>query len=281
LAVDIDHVVYGFVFLSFVTLSLLGLGVWIRDRVPMPLRPMSAMIGHPVPRRGLQIYCAIAAIAIVFAAHFLSAMAKTPPADRQVTLQGVEVGRSWRVEKDEPPLWMPDFHGMDAALQRTFSGEDGTVALNVAYYTYQREGSEAVSDLNAISREGSPWKVLQARRLAVATRTGSLPINQIILGGRDQAILVWYWYRIGGEVTNSRLKAKLLEAKALMTGGERDAAIVAVSAKVVDNVDGTAASLRGFLEQAVEDGGMILQIDMLPVRAGEQHDQRTFDLMGN
>ena len=263
-AVDVDHVVYGFIFLSFVTLCLLGLGALLRDRdAERGDRPIKAAnpAYHRDANRTLQISSAAAAIAIVFAVQFWASAAEAPPADRDVALSDVQVGQAWEQLDGEPPQWVPDFHGTDAELRQSFRGPGGRVDLYVAYYEYQREGAEAVSDLNAVSREGSEWKLLGARRTDVKASGMALPINQVFLGRQDQAVLVWYWYWVDGTVTSSRLQGKILEIKALLTRKDRDAAIVAVSTKVTDNIDGAATLLHGFLQGSLERGGMVLQVN--------------------
>jgi exosortase A len=283
LAVDVDHIVYGFIFLSLVTLCLLGMGVLLRERGVRHFDDTDRVVAPAFAgfrKFGLQLFCAIMTITTIFSAQFWSASAKAPPANQEITLHGPAAGPSWELMQDEPPLWMPDFRGMDAQLQQTYFREDDRVALYVAYYAYQREGAEAVNDLNAVAREGSVWKILQAHRTEVRVNNRILPINQIILGYKDQTILVWYWYRIGGEVTNSRLWGKLLETKALVTGGERDAAIVAVSAKVAENAQTTAMLLRSFLQQGAGSGEMILQVDVASSPPGLTGNALPFDLMG-
>lgn len=283
LAVDVDHVVYGFVFLSLVTLCLLGMGALLREHGPRDF-DSSDQVATPanagLRKLGLQILCSVMTITAIFSAQFWSASAKAPPADQEITLHGPAAGPSWSLMQDEPPLWTPDFHGMDAQLQQTYVREEDRVALYVAYYAYQREGAEAVNDLNAIAREGSTWKILQARRTEIRIKDRALPINQIILGYKDQTILVWYWYRIGGEVTNSRLWGKLLETKVLVMSGERDAAIVAVSAKVAENIQATATLLRSFLQQGADGGKLILQVDAVPSQRGVNGNALPVDLMG-
>jgi exosortase A len=271
-AVDVDHVVYGFIFLSLVTVCLLGLGAFLRDRgVQRSDRPdpVTCPAYDGGNKRILQVSSAAAAIAIVFSFQLWASIVERPPVDREVALGGVDAGQGWQHLEGEHAQWTPDFRGMDAELQRRFLGPEGSgVELYVAYYEYQREGAEAVSDLNAVSREGSEWKLLGARRTNLAASGRVLPINQAVLGRQDQTILVWYWYWIDGTVTDSRLQGKLLEARALLTGGDRDAAIVAVSTKVTDNIEGAASLLHRFLQSSVEGGRMVLQVSSKPEQSG-------------
>ena len=284
LAVDVDHVVYGFIFLSLVTLCLLGLGALLRDRNPghfdvsnLPVAPKYPSASKPA----LQVSSAVVAIAVVFSAQHWASVANAPPANRDVALRGPAVGHPWELLTNAPKEWMPDFRGMDAELQKSFLSEGRRVELYVAYYAYQREGSEAVSDLNAVPREGSAWKLLRGWQTNVSVGGELLPVNQALLGHPDQTMLVWYWYWIGGEVTNSRLQGKLLETKSLVTGGERDAAIVAVSTKVTENVEEAAALMRDFLQQGIGPEGMTLQVAPTSPQSSLSSDLRPLNILGD
>lgn len=284
LAVDVDHVVYGFVFLGLVTVCLLGLAALLRDHAPQgavragpPSQPKNLSLQH----RFLRASSPALAIAVVVLVHLWARNIEAPPADQVVVLQAPEVGQSWAPIPGATGQWMPDFRGMDAQWQERYGAPEGDVDLHVAYYRYQREGAEAVSDVNAVTREGSDWKLLGARRMDVELGKERLPVNQALLGNEDQAILVWYWYWIGEVATNSRLEGKLLETRALLTGGRRDAAIVAVSAKVTENVETAAALIRDFLQEGVDQGGLILRIDPKSEESGSHDDSVPLDLLGH
>ena len=89
----------------------------------------------------------------------------------------------------------------------------------------------------------------------------TLPINQLVILHGDQTFLVWQWYRIGDKSTNSRLTAKLLEMRALATGGDRAGAVIAVSAELSKDVKETAALLKSFLQQGLEGDGALFQVE--------------------
>jgi hypothetical protein len=98
-----------------------------------------------------------------------------------------------------------------------------------------------------------------------------LSINEFVILNGGRPFLVWQWYRIGGMNTNSRLGEKLLEIRALATGGERAAAIVAVIAELSENADETTALLHSFLEQSLDGSGALFQVEpsSAPAAAGK------------
>lgn len=286
LAFNIDHVVYGFVFLSVVTLSLLGLGALLRDRhdSPPPDATNRADSGQTsgaaaVFGRSIQVLCAGLAMAIILLTQFWTTAAKAPPQDLVAALHAPIVPSPWVLDGGQAPLWSPEFHGMDATLEQSYRRGEEHVDLQVAYYAYQREGAEAVSDLNAIIGGRPELQVLSFGRRKVQIGNVSLPVNGLVVRHGGQTFLVWYWYWIGGENTNSRMAGKLLELKALATGGERAAAIVAVSAEVLENAEGTAALLEAFLRQGLNSKGTLFQVDTSSLRAATSEQESSQGLV--
>jgi exosortase A len=267
-AAGLDHVVYGFIFLSVVTLSLLGLGALLRDghRLPLP-DPANRDTSAPAPRpiettsigSAVQILCAVVVLALVFSVQVWTEAAKAPPPNLVVILQAPVVDPPWVLDR-EAPIWGPTFYGTDAKLQQGYRLGQERLDLDVGYYAYQREGAEAVSELNTIS-SGSEGKVLRSQQMRVQIADITLPINQLVILHGDQTFLVWQWYRIGDKSTNSRLAAKLLEMRALATGGDRAGAVIAVSAELSKDVKETAALLKSFLQQGLEGDGALFQVE--------------------
>ena len=263
LAVDIDHVIYGFIFLGIVMLCLLGLGALFRDAHPDDSPPPSPAVAGPNKAGHLvQGLCAGLALFAVFVVQTTIATANAPPAELVANLHAPSLGSAWQVvETEGEETWTPDIRGMDAQLQQSYRREGHQVDLHIAYYAYQREGAEAVSDLNRMVEANSGWQVLHADRLTLPIGSTQLPVNTVIVQGGHRTFQVWYWYWIGGENTNSRLTAKLLEMKALATGGDRAGAIIALASEVTENSEGTAALLRGFLQQALENNASLIQVE--------------------
>jgi EpsI family protein len=248
-------------------LALLGLGILLRDghyaaldsAVPIAGNQSSASARSVVT---LQIACAALAEIIAFSVQAWAEAAKVPPPTQAVALQAPDF-TSWTVTGGDVPTWNPVFHGTDAELQKSYLRGGERVDLHVGYYAYQREGAEAVSDLNVVTGR-SDAKVLRARTTTIQTAGASVPIKEFVVLSTGKPRLVWTWYHIGGSNTNSRLVGKILEIKALAMGGERAAAIVAVSAEVSENVEGTAILLNAFLQENLGKDGSLYRVEPSP-----------------
>jgi exosortase A len=266
LATGFDHLVAGFIFMSTVLLCLLGAGVLLRDAPAVPAAsdrpapdPTHGTSPVAVRERAVQLGTAVLAMTVIFWAHMWSAQAKAPLANLEVALQAPTLGSDW-VFEDGTPRWSPSFRGADAELHQGYRYGKDRVDLYLAYYAYQREGAEAINDQNAIASIGK-IKVFRSRQVTLQFDDLVVPANELVLlvDGKQRVALTWYW--IGGENTNSRLMGKLQEFKALVAGGERAAAFIALSADVTDSVEQTADLLNTFMAESFGRNGALFKVD--------------------
>ena len=271
IAVDVDHIIYGFIFLGFVLLSLLGLGALLREKSHSLLSDVSvehvdgAALSNRTSETSFlsQLIAAGIAIAMIFSAEMVTAGAKAPPSNLSIKLRGPDVEPPWTHDRADAPLWVPAFQGMDAELQQTYRRGDRRLDLHVGYLAYQREGAEVISDLNTVAGRESEWKVLRSTWATIQVGGRGLPINALVIRRQSQTLLVWSWYRIGGEDTNSRLMGKFLEVKALATGQGRSAAMIAISTELAEDSEQATALLQDFLQRLLDRGGQLYQAEAL------------------
>lgn len=272
---EFDHVLYGILFLGIVTVSLLGLAALLRDRHrPDPGAVDVADVGNrplrqpATSKRGLaaQAACGSGALALIFLAQAWTALAKEPPAAPAPALLLPHASAPWQTAADGEPDWQPGFHGHDLALAGSYRLGSDQVDLRVAYYSYQREGAEAISDMTNFVGAGKQWRALQVSRASITVKGREQPYVRMLLGGRGDSYIVWYWYRLGGQNTNSRLFGKLLELKALI-GGDRAASVVAIGSRVSAEEQSTEALLGSFLDQYLNSDGTLVRLAKPPIAA--------------
>lgn len=266
LAADVDHIVYGFIFLSIIILVLIGLAALMRDREGSLDNPPEPAAAQPAPRapaawrQGAQAFFTCLALGVVVLAHSWTASAKAPPpGGLSVTLQPPAAQPPWSAETAPAAAgWQATFNNSDATLHQSYRDDERQVDLHIGYYAYQREGAEAASEANKLVDDGSAWQVRERRPTVVRLGETTHPIIRLLISHKGEVYLAWYWYRIGGERTNSRLMGKVLEMKAMATGGERSASVVAIAAKVSDDVAAAEALLGDFLQNGVTDNGSLV-----------------------
>ncbi len=273
LAVDVDHIIYGFVFLGIVTLTLLGIAAVLRDRSDPLMDDQPGPAGAPQPRRaglGLPGQALLGALAVlaIFGAQTWLAVAKAPPDTAAIRLRPPAAMAPWAAAETTAPQWLPRLPGADATLHQAYRRDDGEVELHVSYFAYQREGAEAISDVNNLLGDSQKWRLIGVRRSEIELPGGPHPLNEMVLRKGGETYLLWVWYRIGGEATNSRILGKLLEMKAIAFGGERAAAVVAIGAKVSEDNEQTKALLGAFLRRSMAENGSLVLLDREPAKSG-------------
>jgi exosortase A len=229
LAVGIDHVVYGWVFFTAISLLTLAIGMAMREKsvVPSATRVhLTPLIPEKPLGRGL--LTGALALAAVFAVQSYAAQIDRPRPLQPISLVAPVLGEPWQRADVQDPL-APRFAAPDAQLDASYVTSGATVYLHIGYYLHERRGAEAVSYGHILvpdrrwilSATGKVSTVLGSEKLA--------PQYERVVSGRG-ARVVWYWYWVDGRFTGDPYVAKLLQAKAKILGGQPAAAIIALSA---------------------------------------------------
>ncbi|MBK1696042.1 exosortase A [Rhodovibrio salinarum] len=237
IAVDVDHLIYGGIFLSLVTLILIALAVWLRDDGAMGLGQLvptskNADAGAPASAsawRGLSAV-GVAGIAILVVLRAYAGWASSPPVAEARALDVPDRLGSWQRVDDAPVDWRGDFRGADQQAAWVYRDGARQVTLFVAYYAYDRPGAELVSSRNSLL--GDPETSVQKRGQASDGIVAGLPAPQYLRlrGPMDrEGRLVWSWYRVGAAVTGRPAVAKLETLKAKLLGTAVPSLAVAVA----------------------------------------------------
>jgi EpsI family protein len=143
---------------------------------------------------------------------------------------------------------MPHFSGGSARLEQTFRRGGPAVELFVEVFPLpSRAGAELISYGNSIHAEANerlfPNRVVRPRSGALGAEFRVR--ETMVQGSRDR--LVWYWYDVGGRLATSGVRAKLLEARTLVTEGRSAQRVVVVSTLVTSSREEAAERLQDFL----------------------------------
>ena len=167
-AVGVDHIVYGFVFLGIVTFCLLALGLTFRED---DQQEEGLGAAEPVPPRPVAwVMFAVAAAGELLVAGAAQAYARYTDPDvaggAQVILRAPDVRSPWALDTG-PGTWRPSFRGADAELIQGYAAGDRRVDYFVAYYRRQRQGAEIVSWHNRTADEEAWLRAGSGQRTAV------------------------------------------------------------------------------------------------------------------
>ena len=246
-AVGVDHIVYGWVFFTFVTILLLGAGMAMRERdssnMPEPLLLRTPTSDARVA--GIWIAAAVAG-GIIGAASSYTAAAMSTPAAAATAPVWPTVGSPWRpIDTPAGPAWQPQFAGPDATLGRSYESDGERVELHVGYYAAERQGAKAITAMHRFV-DDSAWHVAGIGRRTLTLGGRETSIVYLRMAGAGARRLVWYWYVIGGEQTGDPYRAKFLKARAVLLNRDPSASIVAISTDYSDRFDQASARLATF-----------------------------------
>lgn len=245
-AIEADHVIYGWVFLSIVTVALLGVGMALRGRGERPAPPLPPI--DTASRPGRLTATGIAAAILVAAAPALAAVLEPRAASQaQATrLDPPPVSAPWTVVPADGADWAPSFPGATAEAVARYSDGTRSVDLFVAFYAQQSQGAEIINPNNRVATEPD-WTRAADRPVGIVVdgrAVEAIETRFVGIGGRQRLVLQWYW--VGGRMVGNSIDAKLYQLWGIVSGQPQAAAIVVAT----DGQESTAAALetlQGFL----------------------------------
>lgn len=255
-ATGVDHIIYGWIFLTVVMLLLLALGMSFRERDEKREMVAGAMMAYgSAVRPGRMItaalICCISIIAAPAYALFLDNSTSAPQA--VVVLPAPPAG--WRLVAPGQETWRPTVVGADSEAVSTYEVGSARVLLHVAYYARQREGAEIISPANTLSDETS-WRRIAAGPASVLLDGRAVSVRHARLRSATKNLIVWQWYWVDGRFTGNAYVAKALRAKVALIGGGREAAIVTVAVEYADGDATVADPVRTFVDKLAPFGAI-------------------------
>lgn len=259
IAVGFDHIIYGWIFFSMVTLTLIWLGFFMREG-PISVPPGTLVSQPPRPVSGWRIAMVTAlALVLVGAPRAFAAWRDgTKPAIDAKALVAPPMSPPWSLMTTIDP-WRPVFATANATLRRDYDDAGSRVYLYIAFYAKQKYQAKVISSANRFD-DDKLWTRSDSggTTAEVAGRPMRL-LTERLRGSRNKR-LIWYWYWVDGDFTANRLMAKLLEAKTEILGGDRSAAVIAVAADYDDDPAEAAHRLKTFLAVMPSLGPMLERV---------------------
>lgn len=226
IAAGIDHIIYGWVFFSFVTFLLFGLGYAMRE----PPDEDDGVVRVAARESGswTTSVAAAAGVVIVALATLLfadSATARSATIGRTISAPAFRDFVKVPLQRNE---WAPRFAGADLQLDQAYERDGRRFGFHLGLYAHERQGAKAVTIEHGFEPT-DVWKSGALQTIAASTPDGPLSVTALRISAPGRYRTIWYWYWIGGEFTGSPYAAKYLRVKSLLSGGNVATAIVAVS----------------------------------------------------
>ena len=240
-ATGMDHIVYGWLFFALVMAVVLAIGWKWFDRDP-DAAWFDPMALQAAPSRRVEAPVA-ALLVLTVASLFLGwsslNAARAAPLPAAMDLPDVP---GWeRTGLSTRATWSPNYPGADHFLVGRYMDAQGrAVDLAVAVYANQHEGKELVGFGIGAIRENDRWVRIEG--LSRADGGQALRMTGPARVERETVT----WYRVGGTLTGSDNRVKLMTLKNKMLGGNQAAAAVLISAE--QDSDGRAhGAIEDFL----------------------------------
>jgi exosortase A len=245
-AVEADHIIYGWLFFSLVILLLIAIGMAFVDKSE-EARPLpTIMAAAPSYRRR-----AIAVPAAVLLA--LAGPAYAARLDSRFSASAMPLSASpavdppWHSAAGSGIDWRPMVHGADRDFLQSFAAPgSGVVVRYVALYRLRAVGNALTNTDNRIA-DDHIWRLARQGPAEISLGGSRVGVISSLVVSGPRRRLVWSFYLVDGKVTASLLRAKLLQARAVLLQHSPLAAFVAVSASMDDPSDGAEHQLERFL----------------------------------
>ena len=248
-AVEADHIIYGWGFNVFVLMIVFFIGSRFRDTPAEPRRIVEAG-ARPVPPFALA--ASAIAVALMFSAGPALAywIENRSVAINSLALEIPFALEGWSV-LPAAETWRPIYANPDQQLNASLVPEaSSTPAVDVAivYYGRIREG-QLIASTNQLW-DGEKWRAVERARVVAELGPETIELNEALIRSVAERRLVWSSYWMDRRFTTSGLTIKLLQLKAAFTGHEASA-LIAFSTPI----DGAVEEARARLKKALASFG--------------------------
>ncbi len=249
-AMEADHILYGWIFFTLVTLLLIAIGMTFADS---PRHIAGAPAQPPAFGSRLQTAATMAAglLLAMLGPAYLMGIDRASAAPLAPASLGPPADSAWVRDPTPAADWRPAVTGASRESTETYRDGDAAVTEFVALYRLPARGSPLTRTVNTVA-DPNAWRIAATGRMAASLGGTPLAVNTATIARQAHRRLVWWFYLIDGRATASALEAKLLQARAALLGGAHVGAFVALSTEV-DDVDPQNASLARFLDCTAPD----------------------------
>ncbi len=244
-AMEADHILYGWLFFSLVTLLLIVIGMIFADRPGRPAVP-PVRLPEAASRARIGAIMAAGLLMAVLGPAYLTMIDRASAAPVAAALFDPAADSGWARQSATAVDWQPVVRGASSESSATYRDRDAAVTEFVARYRLPARGSPLTRTVNAVA-DPQIWRVTATGRVAASLGGKTVAVNSATIVRQGHHRLVWWFYVIDGRTTASTLEAKLLQARAAFSGGAHVGAYIAISTEV-DDVAPQNASLARFLE---------------------------------
>lgn len=258
LAAGADHLVYGWVFFSFILLLLIWIGMQFRESGPSEADLVGRDMAVIAPGGSGAVLMAgvLAAVAAGAGPAYGEYLSSRPVTADLAKLTAPKVGQGWRMAP-QTSEWNPKYDTADKLIRQSYRSADGkTIDLAIAYYTRQEGDKELIRYGNRLT-DNKVWQRAGdgGASLMIDGQMTKVFLSRLWASGQKRLVVRIYW--IGSRFTASGLKGKLFQVVGELVTGQRAAAAILLSTDYTERRSQAIQTINEFL-QASEPLGPIL-----------------------
>lgn len=249
-AVDVDHLVYGWLFFGVVLLLLFLLGRHLADDAPRESPPTAARAVNAgtAPH---WLFAASAAGLIV-----ILAVAQSIPAvivdrlEQSASIRKLQprLAGAWQGPMVASSAWRPSYEGADQLLLASYTDGVRTMDTALVFYASQSQGHELVNARNE-PYDSPRWMRVDEGLQKLSTQAlGSVVLRQTYIRSRSVNRVVWSAYIVDGAVTHSGVDVKFDHVVDRLLGRQSRSMAVLVSMEVEHLSRDVERELQRFIE---------------------------------
>jgi exosortase A len=253
IAVDVDHLIYGWIFFGVVILLMFWIGSFWREDEPVApaarsATPFSMASPRPSPSAGRLAAVTAAVIAAAIVWRPIDAAVDAGHQPHAPTLAPLTATAGWTLVSPFTAPFKPHYLGARAELVQGFANGPAQVGVYIGYYNAQKQGDEMIGSANVlVTAEEARWRKLSSGRETVTWDGESADAHRALLGRDLARLAVVRLYWVDGRVTASDYVAKALLALAKLSGRGDDSAVIVIYAPYAHGEQGADEALRRFV----------------------------------
>jgi exosortase A len=247
-AATADHIIYGWIFFSIVTLLLILLGMSFTDgRMGSPSSTLSTP--RPPERsqpRRLVLATSACLVAVATGPAYAAYLSHRPSPSSLAGASPPPVSSPWHAGTGRTGDWHPIVTDPDRVFMQDFSDGQSRVTRYIALYKSGGFHDNLIRDPNRIFDEHQ-WQRTGEQYVHIAVDGQPATIDATRIAQGAHTLLIWHFYIVGGRIVASPLEAKLLQLRALFTPSRSPSAFVALATDVADPAQPPVRALTDFL----------------------------------
>lgn len=258
IATGVDHLVYGWVFFGVIIFLLIMVGSRFRDADVDEKINSVGVSTLPKVGSGLRqaIQGSVISIILIGVWPVLAyEVENTEVMAVESAIAPITGLSSWANSEVKHWDWEPVSVGA-RKLDQYFTRNNANVGMHLQYYFTQEKDAELINWRNKLLDSGiASWRIVGQKTVQVKVASDLVGVDQTILQGPREKLIVWSWYRVGDYYTSSKYLAKLLEGWAKVTFSRQDAGkiIVAISLSNDETQEERSAVLQNFISEVIPE----------------------------